>query len=58
MNRTKGFFKWNNSSSMIGRLINTSEDYKARKRTWSTGTKVWLKKFKIDLESNNGRKNV
>ena len=58
LNRTRGYFKWKNSYNIIKSLIHTAEDFKARKRTWTTGTRTWLKKFKIDLNSNSGQKEV
>ena len=47
--RTRGLIKWQNSSGYIKDIIESKDNIKFRTRTWSTLTKMWLKRYKIDL---------
>ena len=59
MSRARGFYKWKDSRGLIRDLIETAQDFKCQKDTWCKGTRKWLKRFKIEPESNSlGRKEV
>ena len=48
--RTRAFRKWFDSRSLIRDLLVSMGEFKCKKRTWTTQTKVWLKYLRIDLE--------
>ena len=60
INRTRAFRKWKESKNLISDLIRSSEIYKSRKSTWSKGTNLWLKRFKIDINNplSNGKQEI
>ena len=59
MSRVRGYRKWSKSRGLIKELIGTSELFKSRKSTWSKTTRVWMKRFKINVpENESGKKEV
>lgn len=60
VSRARGFSKWSQSNGFIKDLINSSDQFKSRKHTWSKTTKMWLKRFRINLaeSTSSGRNEV
>lgn len=53
ISRTRAITKWKNSNFLIKYLIDSTNKYKSRNSTWTKGTNIWLKRFKIDLNNPN-----
>ena len=51
ISRTRAITKWKDSNFLIKYLIESSNEFKSRKSTWTKGTNLWLKRFKIDLNN-------
>jgi hypothetical protein len=49
VSRARGYSKWSQCNGLIKDLIDTSDQFKSRKHTWSKTTKMWLKRFRINL---------
>jgi hypothetical protein len=60
LSRARGYKKWSESKGFIKDLINTSGQFKSKKHTWCKTTKVWLKRFRINIAESIslGRKEV
>ena len=52
ISRARCFTKMKGSKGIISELINTSDQFKSKKKTWATLTKTWLNTNKIDLNQN------
>jgi len=53
VSRARGYSKWSQSKGFIRDLINTSDQFKSRKHTWSKTTKTWLKRFRINMSESS-----
>ena len=47
--RARGYKKWKNSNGIICDIINSHLLIKARKKTWSCLSRIWLKRYKANL---------
>ena len=54
VNRVRGYIKWKQSKSIIKKLIESGVDFKTRKSTWCKNTLKWMKRFKINNNSDIG----
>ena len=60
VSRARGYSKWSQSKGFIRDLIESSDQFKSKKHTWSKTTRIWLKRFRIDLTESitSGRNEV
>lgn len=52
--RIRAYLKWKNSRGYIAELIDSSDMFVSRKRTWAKQTMIWIKSRKIVLEETIG----
>ena len=51
ISRTRALCKWRDTGFLIKDLIESSSQFKSRKSTWTKGTSLWLKRFKIYINN-------